>query len=220
MPRPTYHPRHELFQRLSAEGAALRETNDCSIIALAAVTDLPYNVIHADLSAEGRRPRRGAFRMQQFRVLLYRRFFLRAHAPEQFIQRYPAPHNRVLRSVTSHHPDRFPAVWRDGKRYLLYTYSHVLAVVDGANCDWSRGRVLRINSIYEVRAQPWPGDHAFTMRDEKGEELTTAAHLDGDVLVHTALGYHRVGADNDYEAVLRVWLPQRGYTLVQYHGTV
>ena len=65
------------------------------------------------------------------------------------IARYPGAH-KALRNVTTHHPERFSDVWRDGKTYLMYTRGHVLAIVNGVNHDWTRGRAKRCKALYEV----------------------------------------------------------------------
>jgi hypothetical protein len=69
--------------------------------------------------------------------------------PRSFIDCYPKAH-RVLKSVTSHHMDRFNKVWSNGKTYLCFTTNHVFAVVDGVNHDWTRGRAMQVVLIYEI----------------------------------------------------------------------
>ena len=65
-----------------------------------------------------------------------------------FINAYPGRATE-LKTVTSHHPERFRKVWPTG-RFLMSNGAHILAVVDGENCDWSKGRSLRCRRIHLV----------------------------------------------------------------------
>ena len=102
------------------------------------------------MAEQGRRSRRGTQWEIMWEVLDQLGYATRTVSPQHFISRYPGSHARVLRSVTTHHPDRFPAVWRDGKSYIFNTRAHVLAVVDGVNHDWTRGRAKRVLRIWEI----------------------------------------------------------------------
>jgi hypothetical protein len=55
-----------------------------------------------------------------------------------------------LKGITSHHPARFPKVWKDGKRYLAYTSKHAFAIVDGVTQDWSARTALRVTGMFEI----------------------------------------------------------------------
>ena len=68
-----------------------------------------------------------------------------------FISKYPAGHRDILKNVTSYHPARFPEAWKDGKRYLMFTSGHVLAVVDGVAHDWTASKAKRARFIWEIK---------------------------------------------------------------------
>lgn len=134
--------------RANAE-ASKNERNDCTVVAVAAACEVPYDVAHAAMAAEGRKPRRGALWCRTHSAIRALGFELaQCHAIE-FISKYPKAH-QVLRSVTTHHPDRFKQVWADGNTYLVHVTGHVLTVKNGVNMDWSRGRALRAIAIYRV----------------------------------------------------------------------
>lgn len=95
----------------------LKETNDCTVVALAAVMGTDY-----------------AKRQDYF---------------GEFIQHHPKAHH-VLKGLTTHHPERFNNVWKNGKRYLAFTRGHVAAIIDGTTVDWTKGRAMRIYSLYEI----------------------------------------------------------------------
>ena len=152
MPRPTTQGRSEVYAAHLAQGRDIGERNDCAVRAVAAVTGRPYDEVHALFKAEGRRDARATPVSITWAVLKQLGFVAHQRAAREFIAQYPGSHATALRSVTTHHADRFPAVWRDGKSYLLFTPGHVLAVVNGVNHDWTRGRALRVKAIYEVAA--------------------------------------------------------------------
>lgn len=149
MARINSTPKTAMFNRLSEAAASINETNDCSVKAVAAVVGCEYMIAHEAMKEQGRKNRRGAMTWEiQKAVEALGCKFERIPA-RTFIDRYPGNHKN-LKTVTSHHPERFGKVWDDGKTYLLFTRSHVLAVVNGVNHDWSKGRALRAYMILEV----------------------------------------------------------------------
>jgi hypothetical protein len=137
------------YKMLCERSNELRENNDCTVVALAAVTGVDYAVAREALAAEGRRPGKGSFRHQQESALKKLGFKMRCQDYRHFIARYPGAH-RNLRSVTTHHPDRFNKVWADGNNYWLYTTRHVSACVNGVLHDWARGRAKRVKFVYLI----------------------------------------------------------------------
>lgn len=152
MPRPTTQSRSEVFAAHLAQGRDMGERNDCAVRAVAAATGRAYDEIHALFKAEGRRAARGTPTSITWAVLQRLGYATERRVARDFIAQYPGSHARVLKSVTTHHPDRFKATWQNGKTYLLFTPGHILAVVNGVNHDWTRGRALRVTGIYEVVA--------------------------------------------------------------------
>lgn len=149
MPRAKAKGDVSRYLKYYADSDRIGETNDCTVVALAAATDMPYKTAHTLLAQRGRKPRRG-FSMCWVEDALNELGFkaTRIEAREK-IDQYPSPHNN-LRGVTSHHPDRFNKVWNDGQRYMFVTPRHVLAVVDGGVVDWSRGRSLRVQYVWRI----------------------------------------------------------------------
>ena len=152
MPRPTIQSRSDVYTQHLEQARAVGERNDCAVRAVAAVAGRPYDEVHAMFKAEGRRDARGTPTTITGLVLKQLGLRLEKRNPLEFIGQYPASHARVLKSVTTHHPDRFPAAWKNGKTYLMFTPGHVLAIVNGVNHDWTRGRALRAIAIFEVVA--------------------------------------------------------------------
>lgn len=126
-----------------------QERADCAVLAVAAATGKAYHEAHAALKAAGRKDRCGTHVATTEQAMRAAGKTLRHVSPQYFISRYPGVH-KTLRSVTTHHMDRFPEVWRDGKTYLIRVRGHILCVVNGRCLDWSRNKALRVVSILEV----------------------------------------------------------------------
>jgi hypothetical protein len=142
---------HSAYRAIRETGVtAANEHNDCTVVAVAAACQVTYDVAHAALLKEGRKPRRGAVRSVTHRAIRALGFELeRIDVVERFIKHYPKAH-QILRSVTTHHPDRFKSVWTDGETYLMHVRQHVLTIRNGVNMDWSRGRALRARMVYRI----------------------------------------------------------------------
>jgi len=129
------------------------EHNDCAVVAVAAACGVTYDAAHAMLAKVGRKNRHGTYPRHTHAAVFQFGFTLTRVSAFDFISRYPKAH-QVLRSVTTHHPDRFKSVWQDGETYIIHTRSHVLAVRNGVNVDWTRGRAKRAVDIYRVTKNP------------------------------------------------------------------
>ncbi len=150
MPRPTRQGSSEVYAAHLMQGRDMGERNDCAVRAVAAATGRPYDEVHALFKAEGRRDAGRTPTGITWAVLKQLGFRTEHRGAHTFINRYPGSHRTALKSVTTHHPDRFQGVWADGKTYLMFTPGHILAIVNGVNHDWTRGRALRATAIYEV----------------------------------------------------------------------
>lgn len=143
-------PRTNAFTKLQAETSAAQETNDCAVKAIALVCGVSYEVAHAACESKGRKARKG---MQTYDILRtlssLNKHFSKVNVQSRFVQNYPGAHKN-LQSVTTHHPDRFNKVWADGKTYLMFVNGHVLAVINGTNHDWTRGKARRAVAVYEI----------------------------------------------------------------------
>jgi hypothetical protein len=151
----------ELYVSLNEKAKDIHEeTNHCAVIALAAVTGLDYELAHAALAFEGRKTGEATHFSMIEAALEKLGYKLEGQNIRGFIERYHGFHADVLKNVTTHHPERFPAVWKDGQNYLFFTTKHVAAIVDGVNHDWTKGTAKRVKSIYRVVAieteQPAP----------------------------------------------------------------
>lgn len=128
---------------------ALSENRDCTVVAVAAACEVSYDVAHDAMTKAGRKPGRGAYVHQTHKAIESFGFKLERINASVFIAQYPKAH-QILRSVTTHHPDRFKKVWKDGHTYLIHCAHHVLTVRDGVNMDWTRGKAMRAVLIYRV----------------------------------------------------------------------
>lgn len=139
---------YELLCRSSAD--IYNETNDCSVKAVALVIGKPYDEVYKKFTEEGRKPRHGTHFSITHRVLDHFGFKEVRIDQRGILSQYPSPHCKVLKGLTSHHPARFNSVWKNGKKYLMRTNSHLLAIIDGTTHDWSANRALRCTTLYEV----------------------------------------------------------------------
>ena len=150
MPRAAQAPKTSLFSAMQAQASAAREHADCAVKAIAIATNTDYDVVLAEMTRRGRKAGKGTPWWVIWETL--ETFGYKAKQVDvrrEFIDNYPKGH-QILKSVTTHHPDRFNKVWANGKTYLLCTRNHILAVVDGVNHDWTRGTARPAWAVYEV----------------------------------------------------------------------
>ena len=150
MPKIVKVGNSELYSAHLVAAVEAKERGDCAVRAIAALTDTPYEKVHAMMAAQGRKHGRGTCWGVIWGTLSDLGFKAVRRDPYDFIRQYPGSHATALRSITTHHPDRFPAVWQDGKAYIFHTTAHVAAVVNGVNHDWTRGRACRVKTIWEI----------------------------------------------------------------------
>jgi hypothetical protein len=140
----------QLYRDMDTEAYRAGENNDCAVKAVAAVCQRPYREVLELMYRLGRKPRQGTPMNIIFSALRQFGYTTVPHQPHRLIQeRYPNG-GRGYSSITTHHPARLQQVWKDGKRYLFLTPTHILAVIDGANHDWTVGTSKRISTVYEV----------------------------------------------------------------------
>lgn len=152
MPRAkTMIARTEKEEALKADAyrSALNEANDCTVQALSIACGISYEEAHKRMADKGRRNGRGSTVYFMRQIARELGFAVETIDPKDFVAQYPASH-QILKGVTSHHPERFNKVWKDGNTYLMTTRGHVLAVIDGVVHDWARGRALRVLDIYKI----------------------------------------------------------------------
>ncbi len=137
------------YAQVRAGSEHIKEKADCAVVAVAAAAGIPYAEAHALMSAEGRKPRRGTPMFITESVMAGLGFKMVRVPASTFIQRYPKAH-QILAGVTTHHPDRFNKIWKDGNTYMFRTRRHILTVRNGINCDWTRGTAKRVEEIYLI----------------------------------------------------------------------
>ena len=137
------------YQILRKGSFAKNETNDCAVVALAIVCDLPYEVAHAELKRLGRKDRRETLYSLTFQAVKNLGKTVNFVPSYEFIRTYPGVHAK-LKHVTTHHPRRFPKCFDKSKTYLWQVRGHILAVKGGEVLDWSINKSKQVHSIYEV----------------------------------------------------------------------
>ena len=139
----------DLFTSLHKESICFGETKDCAVKAVAIVLNITYADAHARLKARGRKNGCGTSTLMIHEVIRAAGKQLQWTPQESITAKYPGKHSQK-KIVTTNQPDRFHKAWADGKTYLMYTPGHVLAVVNGVNHDWTRGKSKQCSSLYEI----------------------------------------------------------------------
>ena len=149
MPKIALTPPPARYVTLCAESAKLAETRDCSVIAATLVIGDDYANVRDGLARYGRKERKGMDAYDMRSYIRGRGLLLVPVKASVFIKTYPGAH-KLATCVTTHHPARFPKVWKNGRTFLFFTSNHVLAVIDGEALDWSKNHSKRVTEIYEV----------------------------------------------------------------------
>lgn len=141
------HPR---YQAMQDRVTSLNDDNACAPICVAAVTGITIDDALARYAAHGRQPGRGAEWQVTIKVMEELGYRMDEIVPLEFVRnRFPRPHCDVLKSMTTHHPRRFPEAFEGGP-WILRSQRHVTAVVDGKTLDWAVNRRLKIWELYKV----------------------------------------------------------------------
>jgi hypothetical protein len=123
----------ETFKALDVHGKVFHEERgDCGVKAISIVCQVHYDTVLAELTKRGRKKGRATPNALIIPMLEHFGKKVIERQPYDFIHQYPSPHRDLLQHVTSHHPRRFPQVWRDGRTYLFRTNGHIL----GAGPSW------------------------------------------------------------------------------------
>lgn len=151
MPSPVKTAKTDSYTHLRAVSNSMNECNDCAVVAVAMAAEVSYPTAHEALKQAGRKDGQGTYTLSIIHALKSFGLKLEDVSPRYFISRYPGNHSN-LKSVTSHHPERFHNVWADGETYLMLVQGghHILAIVDGVNHDWTKGTAKRAKTIYRV----------------------------------------------------------------------
>lgn len=167
MPAPKSNaPRHELFDQYEVARGQFDDANDCAVKAVAAACGVEYERVNRLMRDLGRKKGRGtpldiitkAVHQFGFRIFGGTGAATRLETgfgfhPHQFIKEYPKPHCNVLKSITTHHPERFPncPMWK-GRTYLALVSGgrHIVCIKDGQAIDWTHGKAKRVQKIFEI----------------------------------------------------------------------
>lgn len=128
------------------------DKNFCAVIAVAAITKEPVKKVQELLAKNGRETGKGTETCIMKKVLIQLGYDVKVWSLSErvnIILSYPAPHN-ALKSITTHHPRRFPSSWYDKPDMLMFSNTHVSAYVDGVVCDWAIKTSKRIQEIWTV----------------------------------------------------------------------
>lgn len=143
---------HGKFAKMHEVAEALGESNDCGVKAVALTTDSEYATVHAAMQAAGRKPRRGTWLPQIQEVIRDLGFRMVEMNPRDIIDAFPGQHKN-LKSLTTHHPERFAKQWPDGRYMMLVSGGgHIVAIVDGYTMDWTERRPMRCKRLWKVEA--------------------------------------------------------------------
>ncbi len=123
-----------MYNTLKESSNFYKETNDCSVKALAVVADLPYAKAWNLLAQQGRRPRKGVTMPAFFNALKNAGF--EAQDVSSFIT------ERTVRGLQQ---------LRLKECYIVTTASHVLAIKHGLVQDWTAGRLHRVQKVWRIR---------------------------------------------------------------------
>jgi hypothetical protein len=115
----------------------LKETNDCSVMAIAIACRLSYKKAHDLMAAYGRKNRQGA---NNFAIL---------QAARSLGFEITAVNNLVQGNGCGYTVTTIGEKCKSGY-YLAFVRGHVLGVVNGEIYDWTEGRRHRVNEVYKV----------------------------------------------------------------------
>ena len=161
----------EKFSKLQAEAYNQRDKNIFSVVAVASLTERPYDEIAKLFLEAGRKHRKSTPIWITDKIIQQLGFKkVRIHLRD-IIASYPLPHCNVLKNVTSHHPRRFPECFPGGK-LLARSRGHVFAIIDGEVHDWSVNAALRLVNLYRIvpvePVKSWDEQDAETFNKEQG----------------------------------------------------
>lgn len=132
-----------------AASDAKRETNDCTVRALAAASGATYNDAHAALAKHGRPHRKGP---PAKRVYAHGRYHIDCPALRKAALdlgctwKVLEPAEYQAKTMTTATRDRRLAKGH----FICMVRGHVAAVVNGEVIDWTDGRRHRIKEVYEL----------------------------------------------------------------------
>lgn len=128
------------------------EDNDCAVRAISILSGLSYETVHDAFIAAGREVGKPTPWTVITAACAALGVTLKEVKPERtadIIASYPGVHS-ALKSITTHHPVRFPKAWADQPAVMMDTGGHVAAFKDGQLHDWSVNRAMRVKKLWTV----------------------------------------------------------------------
>ena len=138
------------YQTICRESKALDERSDCAVVAISVACSVPYRTAHTACEKRGRKPKDGMRTQDILKVVQDLGFQTIRADLDEFKNRLPEGHRRVLKNLTTYHARRFPGVFPADRMYLAFSNAHVTAISGGEAKDWAAGASKRITAIYEV----------------------------------------------------------------------
>ena len=153
----------DLFQKMERRSRKWRESNDCTVKALAIATGKTYEQAHGALALRGRNHRKGTAMFNVFNALrdfgftekeVYRHsavqkaeniYYQKCEQTQEIakkMRRTRWAKWRTIKSIAPHLPKRGV--------YLIQTSSHVLCVRAGQVHDWTTNRKHRITQVHHI----------------------------------------------------------------------
>ena len=153
----------KLYQKINKRSDKWRESNDCTVKALAIATGKTYEQAHGALALRGRNFRKGVTMSVFFQAVndlgftekeIYRHSLIRLsdnefhhlndHHEEMVkkMRRTRWAKGRTMKSIEAHLPKRGV--------YIVQTSRHVLCVRAGQIHDWTKNRQHRITNVHHI----------------------------------------------------------------------
>lgn len=123
------------------------EDNDCSVVALAEIANISYELARDFMKKAGRKKGRGVRIPQIFAAIKmagcdYDSSPVRGAEIAKFLGR---------KKLTVSMIEKY-GMFRDGV-YLAFVANHVLAIKNGEVRDWSKGRGFHIKTVYKIKSK-------------------------------------------------------------------
>jgi hypothetical protein len=129
-------PESEVYLALNKVSNEMKEEKDCAVKAIAAVGNLEYDEAHCLMEMCGRESKSVTPSYVIERALKFLEVKL-----EDCTDLFRSMGGKTIRTLGR------LMEGRKGETYLVRTASHIFAVKDGEVCDWTIGRLHRIQSV-------------------------------------------------------------------------
>ena len=140
----------EGFSSLAPVRNAHGERNDCTVVAVALTTGLPYDVVHKAMAEAGRRTGKGCYPEVWQNAMAPLGFKLRKWTSTEMVGMIMSYPKKGIAGITTHQPRRFAKQWKGTGKLILWSRGHVSACIDGTVQDWAINKSKQVHTIYEV----------------------------------------------------------------------